>query len=285
MPAARELDPLRNLASLAGKMLRNRRKAAGLTQKQLGDQIPLSQAMIAGIELGNEVPSASTGQLLDAAVGAGGELAALWHHVRKDLQQQALYPVWAHGYPEVEAEATRIQHFANVFPGVTQTEEYARAIFEAAAPLFGGDVEGKVEDRMGRKAILDRDDPVWFWSILDESALYRVVGSHEVMCAQLAHVLELAERPRVTFRILPYDRGMPGGVVSIGAILLLSRPGKNEAVYWESGLNGALLETPSEVGVYRAFYDHLELEVLSPRSSTELIRKAREEHHAHCTHH
>ncbi|MGK5543397.1 Scr1 family TA system antitoxin-like transcriptional regulator [Streptomyces sp. URMC 127] len=209
-------------------MLRNRRYTAGLTQKQFGDLIPLSQAMIAGIELGNEVPSAPTGQLLDNAVGAAGELAAMWHHVRKDLQQHALYPIWAHGYPEVEAEATRIQHFANLFPGVTQTKEYARAIFEAATPLFGGDVEEKVEDRMARKSILDRDDPVWFWSILDESALYRVVGSHEVMCGQLTHVLELAERPRVTFRILPYDRGMPGGVVSIGAILLLSRPGKTK---------------------------------------------------------
>ncbi|MER5780198.1 DUF5753 domain-containing protein [Streptomyces mobaraensis] len=266
-------------------MLRNRRRAARLSQTKLGEMIPLSQAMIAGIELGNEVPSAQTGQLIDDAVGAGGELAAMWHHVRKDLQRRVLYPVWAHGYPEVEAEATRIQHFANLFPGVTQTEDYARAIFEAAAPLFGGDVEKKVEDRMSRRAILDRDDPVWFWSILDESALYRVVGSHQIMCAQLTHALELAERPRVTFRILPYDRGMPGGVVSIGAILLLSRPGKNEAVYWESGLNGALLETPGEVGVYRAFYDHLELEVLSPRASNDLLRKAREEHHAHCTHH
>ncbi|MFI1972573.1 hypothetical protein BLA24_08095 [Streptomyces cinnamoneus] len=42
----------------------------------------------------------------------------MWHHVRKDLQQQALYLVWAHGHLEVEAEATRIQRFANVFPGV-----------------------------------------------------------------------------------------------------------------------------------------------------------------------
>ncbi|KAB7835780.1 helix-turn-helix domain-containing protein [Streptomyces mobaraensis] len=285
MPAAKELDPLRSLSTLAGKMLRNRRRAAGLTQQQLADRIPLSQSMIAGIELGKQVPSAQTAQAIDDAVGAAGELAALWHHVRRGLQQRVLYPVWAHGYLEAEAEATRIQHFANLFPGVTQTEEYARAIFEAANPLFGGDIEEKVEDRMARKVILDRPDPVWFWSILDESALYRVVGSHQVMCAQLTHALELAERPRVTFRILPYDRGMPGGVVSIGAILLLSRPGKNEAVYWESGLNGALLETPSEVGVYRAFYDHLELEVLPPKASTELLRKAREEHHAHCTHH
>ncbi|MFI9722006.1 Scr1 family TA system antitoxin-like transcriptional regulator [Streptomyces sp. NPDC052396] len=266
-------------------MLRNRRKAAGMTQKQLGDLIPLSQSMIAAIELGNEVPSAPTGQAIDNAVGADGELAAMWHHVRKDLQLQATHPIWSIGYLAAEAEATRIQHFANVFPGVTQTEEYARAMIEAANPIFGGNVEEKVEARLDRRVILDRDDPVWFWSILDESALYRVVGSHEVMCGQLSRILELAQRPRVVFRILPYDRGMPCGVVSIGALLLLSRPGKNEAVYWESGLNGALMETPGEVEVYRAFYDHLDLEALPPRASIDLIRKAREEHHAHCTHH
>ncbi|GGX62402.1 helix-turn-helix domain-containing protein [Streptomyces hiroshimensis] len=285
MPAPRELDPLRDLASLAGKMLRNRRKAKGLTQAGLGALIPLSQAMIAGIELGKEVPSAEAGKLLDDAVGGDGELAAMWHHVRKDLHTQATYPVWSHAYLTAEAEATRIQHFANIVPGVTQTEDYARSIITSAAPLFGGDIEDKVEARMERKIILDRDDPVWFWSILDESALYRVVGSHDVMCAQLTHLLDLAARPRITFRVLPYDRGMPGGVISIGALLLLSRPGKNEAVYWESGLNGAFLEVPREVEVYRSFYDHLDLDVLSPQASTDLIRKAREEHHARCEHH
>ncbi|MGK5543361.1 helix-turn-helix domain-containing protein [Streptomyces sp. URMC 127] len=100
-------------------MLRGRRKAKGLTQAGLGTMIPLSQAMIAGIELGKEVPSAEFGQLLDDAVCGDGELAAMWHHVRKGLHTQATYPVWSHAYLAAEAEATRIQHFANIVPGVT----------------------------------------------------------------------------------------------------------------------------------------------------------------------
>ncbi|MEU5428441.1 helix-turn-helix transcriptional regulator [Streptomyces olivoreticuli] len=270
---------------MAGKMLRNRRKAAGLTQKQLGDLIPLSQAMIAGIELGNEVPGAENAQLIDDAVGADGELAAAWHHVRKDIQQHSAYPIWSHGYLSAEVEATRIQHFANIAPGLVQTEDYARAIISEGVKLFGGDVEEKVEARMERQGILTGDDPPWFWSIMDEAALYRVVGGHDVMCGQLSHLLDLAERSRTTFRILPFNRQIPGGVTSIGALLLLTRPGKNEAVYWESGINGAFLEAPNEVAVYRAFYDHLELDVLTPQVSRDLILKAREEHHAHCTHH
>ncbi|MHA7956279.1 helix-turn-helix domain-containing protein [Streptomyces sp. L500] len=285
MPAAKELDPLRNLASLAGKMLRNRRNLANLTQTQLGSLIPLSQAMVAGIELGQEIPSAETAQLIDEAVDGGGELAAMWHHVRKDLQQRATYPAWSYAYLAAEAESTRIQHFANVIPGLVQSEDYARALIGSGVTLFGGDVEEKVEARMERQALLQGETPPWFWSILDEAALYRVVGSHQVMCRQLAHLLELAKRPRICFRVLPFDREIPGGVTSIGAMLLVSRPGKNEAVYWESGLNGAFLETPKEVEVYRSFYDQLDLDVLTPQATTDLIRKAREEHHAHCEHH
>ncbi|MEU1307781.1 helix-turn-helix transcriptional regulator [Streptomyces cinnamoneus] len=285
MPAAKELDPLRNLASLAGKMLRDRRKTAKLTQAQLGALIPLSQGMIAGIELGNEVPSPEAGQLLDSAVGGNGELAAMWHHVRKDLQNQTTYPAWSQPYLNAEVQATRIQHFANIAPGLVQTEDYARAIINSGVKLFGGNAEDKVEARMERQKILDGDNPPWFWSIMDQAALYRVVGSHDVMCLQLTHLLELSERPRITFRILPFNREIPGGVTSIGAMLILARPGKGEAVYWESGLNGAFLETPSEVEVYRSFYDQLDLDVLNPQASTDLIRKAREEHHAHCEHH
>ncbi|CAM5307573.1 transcriptional regulator [Streptomyces abikoensis] len=233
--------------------------------------------MVAQIELGNEIPSQRVAQKLDDVLGLNGELVQLWHHVRTTAEQ-AIYPSWSREGLAAEAEASRIRHFANVVPGLLQTEDYARALLDSGALLFGGDVGDKLSARMNRQAILDGPTPPWFWSILDEAALYRVIGSPAVMRNQLQHLLELAERPRIRIRVLPFKRAIPGGVTSVGAMMLLTRPGKGETVYWESGLNGAFLDHPGEVEVYTTFYDHLELEALPPQASIDLIHNALEEH-------
>jgi Domain of unknown function (DUF5753) len=51
--------------------------------------------------------------------------------------------------------------------------------------------------------VLGRQKPPLLTLLVDEAALYRLVGSPEVMAAQLRHLLEIAARPNVVLQVMP----------------------------------------------------------------------------------
>ena len=57
-------------------------------------------------------------------------------------------------------------------------------------------VEQRVQGRMARQQLLDRENAPHFEAVVDESVLHRVVGSRAVMRAQLERLLELSECPK-----------------------------------------------------------------------------------------
>ena len=96
----------------------------------------------------------------------------------------------------------------DVVPGLLQTKDYARAVFEDAKPVEERTteyVERGIDLRMERQDILTRqDNPVEIRAILDEAVLRRVKGSRETMRKQTEHLLELAALDNVTIQILPF---------------------------------------------------------------------------------
>ncbi|WP_229920713.1 helix-turn-helix domain-containing protein, partial [Streptomyces avidinii] len=97
MPAPKELDPSASLAALYGAKLRKLRIRAGLTQRQLGDKIPIAHSRIAQFELGNEVPPEDVNGKLDVLLDADGDLIDLWGHIKRTP-----YPDWARRYMNLE---------------------------------------------------------------------------------------------------------------------------------------------------------------------------------------
>ncbi len=90
-------------------------------------------------------------------------------------------------------------------PGLLQTPEYARALFSAALPRLPEDeVEARVEHRMRRATVLDRDEPPEFASIVHEAALRMRPGGRKVARAQLEYLLEAVDRPNVSLRVIPF---------------------------------------------------------------------------------
>jgi transcriptional regulator with XRE-family HTH domain len=77
MPAPKSLDPSASLAALYGAKLRKLRVRAGMTQRQLGDKIPVAHSRIAQFELGNETPPADLNAILDTLLDADGDLVDL----------------------------------------------------------------------------------------------------------------------------------------------------------------------------------------------------------------
>ena len=51
--------------------------------------------------------------------------------------------------------------------------------------------------------VLMREDPPSVWIIVDEMALYRIVGSPGIMAAQMSYLADVACRPNVTVTLMP----------------------------------------------------------------------------------
>lgn len=70
-----------------------------------------------------------------------------------------------------------------------------------------GALQGRVEERLERQRILGGEKPPTYHLVLDEAALHRVVGSAEILRAQLEYLAEAIQRQIVTVQVLPFAVG------------------------------------------------------------------------------
>jgi transcriptional regulator with XRE-family HTH domain len=107
---------------------------------------------------------------------------------------------------EHEAASMAIWH-VDVVTGLLQTEAYARHIiasYSRVEPLPPGMIGRMVKVRMQRQQVLSRED-LQVSVVLDESVLKRRIGDEPVMYEQLQRLLQEADRPNLTLRVLPLD--------------------------------------------------------------------------------
>jgi hypothetical protein len=103
----------------------------------------------------------------------------------------------------LEAGAREVREFSlTAVPGLLQTADYARALFESAAiPLSEEERERQVEVRMIRqKRLYSEDDPLKLLALVDESVLRRPIGGAKVLRGQLEHLVMVAEADTVVLR-------------------------------------------------------------------------------------
>lgn len=272
MPAPKELDPSASLAALYGAKLRKLRLRAGLTQRQLGAEVPIAHSRVAQFELGNEVPPEDVDAKLDTILGADGDLTDLWGHIHRTP-----FPDWASKYMSLEQQALKIEKYmAHIVPGLLQTEAYARALLTVARPSVGPGLGRMLEARMRRKAALTRAEPPVLWAILDEAVLRRPIGDRQMFREQLRHLLRVVDEwEHVTVQVLPFEQGedpLLGGSLSI-----LTSPRRTCVAYLESSHSGELVESRDTVAEYVLALDHLRAMALSPARSAGLIRSAMED--------
>ncbi|MFD3334611.1 helix-turn-helix domain-containing protein [Streptomyces sp. NPDC058700] len=173
----------------------------------------------------------------------------------------------------------------SLVPGLAQTPAYARHLHEQQDPQADPAViDARVEARMRRQHILDRED-MRLWIILDQAVLKRRVGSAAVMAEQIDHLSRLAGHPRVRVQILPFDVGAPDAG-SGGHFLILGREDVGEpvnsmsVVYLELHRRGMYLDDPDDVTSYRAMFDDLRSQAADKGRTLELLTAARSEYDA-----
>lgn len=178
-----------------------------------------------------------------------------------------------------EAEASAIKTFEPLaVPGLLQTAEYARAIFEAVQPpLTPDEIARRVDARMARHQIFERETPPELWVIVEEYALRRPVGGPAVMREQLDHLLAMGRRRQITLQVMEAATGAHCALE--GAFLILEFPDAADTpiVHLATTTDGLYLEKPAEIATYSRQFDHVVATALGEARSIDLIRKLRAE--------
>jgi transcriptional regulator with XRE-family HTH domain len=263
-----ELNPL--FAHFAHELKRLRTKR-NWSQEALGRRIGFSGEMVSKVETGRNAPSPEFADALDRL--AFPELEGLFSELLDSAGDWQFRT-----YADAEQHASVIR-MANplLIPGLLQTEGYIRAVHEAWRAVDGNPkIDADVAARLDRQSILDRGLPPSLGVVIDESVLYRPVGGAAVMRGQLAHLLGMSERPRVSVQVLPADVGAHVGL--LGAFVILSFPDDAPGmVYFESPDHGETTRDPKRLARVAVTYDTLRDNALSARASRDLIRKVAHE--------
>jgi transcriptional regulator with XRE-family HTH domain len=263
---AEELNPL--YLFFAAK-LKRLRLAKGWSQEALGKRIDYSGEMVSKVEKGDNPPSPEFARALDTQ--AFPELGGLFI----ELLEQA--GDWRfRTYTEAERQASVIRMWNPLLmPGLFQTADYARAIYEAWRGVDGDrTIDADVAARLDRQLILDRPLPPSVGVVIDETVLYRRIGGAKVMHDQLLHLAEMSERSRVTIQVLPADVG--GHVGLMGAFVILGFPDAPGMLYFESPDRGETTTSPVRLARVTLTWDVLRDEALGARASRDLFRKVAE---------
>ncbi|RJL32673.1 XRE family transcriptional regulator [Bailinhaonella thermotolerans] len=174
-------------------------------------------------------------------------------------------------YIGLEAEATFIRSFdAVTINGLMQTEDYAREIIRSAVMGLSSpaEVERRVKVRITRQSVVTRDDdPLRLWSVIDEHALRRPVGSPQIMEAQYAKLLKMTERDNVGVQVLPASVGAHPGTAGMFTILEFGELRDPDVVYVEAMTSSLFVESDPDVYMHALAFDHLRSKAMSPEES------------------
>ena len=115
------------------------------------------------------------------------------------------------------------------------------------------EVQRRLEIRAERqRTVLDREEPPMVMAVIDEAAIRRQIGGVETMKAQVRHLLELSERPRIDIQILPFSAGAHAAAgVPFTILGFDGTDAAGSVVYLESHKDGYYLDTDEEIARYR----------------------------------
>lgn len=261
-------DEYAPVVKAAGRQIKLWRESAGLTQQELGDAIGYSLGMVSAVERARRLPHPEFLGKADEVVGAGGKLAAM----KKDVEE-ARYPKKVRDLAKLEADAVELGSYNDHnIPGLLQTEEYARALFDMRRPAYSeDDLDRYMTARLARQEILTRKHPPTLTFVQEEVTLRRPIGGRMVLRRQLEHLLEIGRLRHVEVQVMPTDREDHAGMA--GQLHVLKLRDGTAIGYTEAQLSTRLISDPKEVQVLELRYGIIRAQALSPRESLAFIEK------------
>ncbi|MFE3030903.1 Scr1 family TA system antitoxin-like transcriptional regulator [Streptomyces canus] len=252
------------------------REHAGYSRAEFADLVRFSKHTVESVELGRRMPDESYVVRSEELLGNTGALRKSSKYVtrgRGDVGLAAWFRQWA----RLERVAVSLYTYeCRLVPGLLQSEEYARALFENRLPLLTEEqTEAQIEARLERQRMLRERPTVPFHFIVEESVFRRRLGGRDVLRGQLELVLELTAPPNVLLQVMPTEAEFHACMD--GSVQLLETPEGRQLAYSEGQENGRLISGRKEVRTLQQRYDTLRSQALNPQDSRGLLERLRGE--------
>ncbi|MFB7109694.1 helix-turn-helix domain-containing protein [Streptomyces sp. NPDC056190] len=262
-----------------GQELRRLRELKGMTAEEVAERLLVSQSKISRLENGRRsISQRDVRDLCGVYEVEDHRIVDSLMQMAKDSRQQG----WWHSFGDIpysvyiglETDAASLRIYdPQVVPGLLQTRQYAEALIAGALPETApADIEKRVQVRMRRQErISAAENPLRLWTVLDEAALRRIVGSPVLMREQLEHLVEQSRLPHVTVQVIPFDMGAHPGLNGQYAILEFPDTADSSVVYIEGVTSDLYLEKANDVQKYSVMYEHLRAQALNVEQSRQFI--------------
>ena len=273
-----------------GAELRRLRSKAGLTLDEVAERMTCSTSKISRLETGKGVPKVPDVSELMRIYGVAsdterdmllrlvhdGREHGWWEPYTDGVQPERHFLDSPSRYTSLENDARTVRCFdLTTVQGLLQTEGYMRAVLRQwLVHHTSEEIDRLVALRLRRQEALQRrDDPLELTDVIDESVLWRPVGGPGVIAGQLRQLLELAELPNVTIRVLPADAGVVRA--HLGHFVLLGIPPElgSDVVYVEGHASNAYLDASADVELYAGVFADALDRALDPASSAAMIHR------------
>lgn len=244
--------------------MRKEREARGWSLRKFRELSGINIADASRIETGKQPP---TEKVADACDLVYPERRGWFREYYEELRTWA--PPGFRDWPEYENQAATLYEWSPlIITGMLQTERYARTLLGVHPGVTTEAVTARLANRMARqKRVLFRDEPPTAAYVIDHAALYRLVGSPEIMAEQMNHLLEVAALPNVTMQVLP-AAACPG---TQGGFLIADR-----AAFAETVVGGYVYTADDTVTTLARLFDTLRAECYRASESAAIIRRAGE---------
>lgn len=207
-----------------------------------------------------------------------------------DLAEQANKPGWWHSYRDavpswftayvsLEAGAQTLRTYEPQYvTGLLQTPDYAHAVLRGGLPN-GSEEElaRRVELRLRRQSLLDREDAPTLWVVMEEAVLHRVVGGPHVMREQLERLLDVSELAHVSIDIVPFTAGAHVGACAPFTYFRFAEPELPDIVYSELLCASVYLDQRTDVVTHLEAHSRMAL-LTSSEDSRALLNRMRKEY-------
>ncbi len=196
-----------------GARLREIRKEAGLTGRDLGNLNAWHGSKISKIEYSHRMPSVADIRAWCTACGVPDEAVDLIASLRavegsfqewRRLERGGLRRINESVQGLWENNTSFRIYSPSMIPSPLQTGDYVRALLSSlmVRRTLVDDVETTVKVRVERQRVLD-DKTKTFAVLLEESTLLHRIGGLEVMAGALGHLLSVATLSNVSLGIIP----------------------------------------------------------------------------------
>lgn len=271
-------SPAQQAREALGIRLREIRKGAGLTARDLAIAFGCHFSKISRIENGVQAPSEANikawcrtcnaeRQIPDliATARAVESMYVEWRRrTRAGMKRLMLTPV-----PLYERTTLFRIYEHSAMPGLFQTAEYSAAILAYFIHFLDApnDLDAALQARMERQKVIYSGNRR-FIVVLEENALRVRVGNSEIMAGQLDRLLATISLPRVSLGIIP-QAALRRTFTQVGFWIY-----DNVMVGVETPTAKLEITQPREIQLYAAMFEHLRKSAVHGAQARELINRA-----------